>query len=257
MNAIHSWWSGNKTSVTRDEWDNSFRFCRRCQVEHEPEESIAPHRCIQQVSSCRPGTSNTEMVELCENGPPNLQYGPSDQLYRNQFCAECWKNGGSDSVEEEKPLEWVDSSSYTLATLQPIIQNRQISVLDFLAYGHQPRYLSTTVHSVWNNLTEYWYQSQLLNVSKDDKPSWDLGSLRCESELPNVCAHFIKYPTDEMTCGGPGCGVNQVQDAFGFCVNLSKNVAQDWRKDLEHIWPKWLLLRYQNRCSSQGLRSCQ
>jgi len=53
-------------------------------------------------------------------------------------------------------------------------------------------------------------------------------------------------------------GATKVQDAFGTCLDPSEyQYSDDWRKDEDFVWPKWLLMKYNNLCSSLGEKSCQ
>jgi len=223
-----------------------------------PEDLSQPHQCANAISHCPPGTTNSEMVELCELGPPSF-FKPSetsDHIFRNSFCLECWRDRESElktsTYESYDPL-----LNYTIVSLHPIIQYGTKSNLDFLLYSsvHQPLY-----KELFGQLNDNsWYAYNVsLDSMEETEFSWDLGSIRCDSEFPEVCANFVKFPEDEGACSGPGCGNNNVQDAFGSCLNPTVyEYSDEWRKEVEYVSPEWLLMRYNNLCSSEGDKSCQ
>ena len=222
-----------------------------------PEGSIEPHLCRNAIYHCPSGTGNTDLVELCELGPLRLtDLSENDgHVFRNRFCAECWNNTELPELPVTENEELWDNT--TLVILQPVIQNTSFSEFKAL-YGLQPQTLPQFFAHLNNDTWREYKQGDAVELASNDRPSWDLGSIRCDSDFPEVCAHFIKFPEDEDVCSGPGCGADKVQDAFGTCLDPSEyQYSDDWRKDEDFIWPEWLLMKYDNLCSSQKKKSCQ
>ena len=223
-----------------------------------PDGSIEPHLCRNEISHCPPETSNTEMIELCELGSPRLT-DPSENngwVFRNNFCLECWRDSLTDMTVTNDTNQFLDYNT-TIVTLEPVIQNATTSSFTYLIYNEKPKDDFKSV-AILNDNVPYTFHQRPIDPSEDVSVSWDLGSIRCDSDFPEVCAHFIKFPEDEDVCSGPGCGADKVQDAFGLCLDPSEyQYSDDWRKDEDFIWPEWLLMKYDNLCSSLGEKSCQ
>jgi len=239
----------------------SVPFCSKCWLDFVPGDLALPHECRNEISHCPPGTENSEMVELCEMGPPShiRPTNTSRHLFRNSFCMECWRSRESELVTPVHP-SYDPLLNQTLVSLHPIIQYAVKSNFTFLSYSAEKHSLHKELQAHLNDDTWYTY-NVTRNSPVDGRPSWDLGSIRCDSDFPEVCAHFIKFPEDENVCAGPGCGNNNVQDAFGTCLDPSEyQYSDDWRKDTNYVSPAWLLLRYDNLCHStnpRSGRSCQ
>ena len=177
-------------------------------------------------------------------------------VFRNSFCAACWRLRLNElSTYGDEFNETLGNQ--TLVTLQPIIQDGMKDQFGYFLYSSIERSSYKTLYAHLNDDTWYTYNATLWLAGQND-PSWDFGSIRCNSEFPEVCAHFIKFPEDENVCSGPGCGADKTQDAFGTCLDPSEyQYSDDWRKDEDFVWPKWLLMKYNNLCSSLGEKSCQ
>jgi len=226
-----------------------------------PGDFSPPHQCRHEISHCPTKAQNSEMVELCELGPPSpiRPSETSDQLFRNSFCMECWR--GRETELATPVHQYYDPLlNQTLVSLQPMIQYAVKYNFTFLSYSSEKHSSHKELHAHLNDDTWYTY-NVTMESPEGDRTSWDLGSIRCDSDFPEVCAHFIKFPEDEDVCSGPGCGADKVQDAFGTCLDPSGyQYSDDWRKDTDYVSPNWLLMRYDNLCRSTNQyrsMSCQ